>query len=348
MTYYLSAVNFTEQDDIIEPGNPSNPEPLFNGYNDNAYTLGGNDRITGYAMATLSGTPNATGLHNSYYGIINTGIGRDVITGVGYPSDPDQSGIYNLGSIETGDEGDYLYSYGSLDNRGLVSLGDGGDYLYAGVSASIAMTEEALKNSGTLEAGNGDDSLVVIGSFPNYGWVSLGSGNDSINLNAYFNHDLENYQTIETGDGQDIITADSIYNHGVINTGDGNDRISSNAYSFMNIVNPGVINTGNGNDSLSGYFEDSMYLANSGSVLLGDGDDYLNGYGNGYYEGGNGQDFLELPSGQCYTIGIYGGGVSFTKGWDGKVMHTFGFEKLIVGSTTYDFTSFFHEQSICV
>jgi hypothetical protein len=47
-------------------------------------------------------------------------------------------------------------------------------------------------------------------------------------------------------------------------------------------------------------------------VFLGNGQDYLKGFGNGNFNGGNGQDTLELTSGS-YTIEISGTTVNFTK-----------------------------------
>jgi hypothetical protein len=128
-----------------------------------------------------------------------------------------------------------------------------------------------------------------------------------------------------------------IKTNGTINTGDGNDTITSN----NNIRNDGTINTGNGADFIiaNGGF------SGMGSVFLGNGKDYLNGFGTGNFNGGNNQDTLELTSG-TYTVGISGTTVSFTNG--GVIMYTSEFEKLIAGSTTYDFTSLMDGQTIVV
>jgi hypothetical protein len=80
-------------------------------------------------------------------------------------------------------------------------------------------------------------------------------------------------------------------------------------------------------------------------VFLENGKDYLNGFGTGNFNGGNNQDTLELPSGS-YTVGISGTTMSFTK--SGVIMYTSEFEKLIAGSTTYDFTSLTDGQTIVV
>jgi hypothetical protein len=124
---------------------------------------------------------------------------------------------------------------------------------------------------------------------------------------------------------------------GTINTGDGKDTITSS----NGIENDGTINTGNGADFIiaNGGF------SGMGSVFLGNGKDYLNGFGTGKFNGGNNQDTLELTSG-TYTVGISGATVSFTN--SGVIMETSDFEKLIAGSTTYDFTSLTDGQTIVV
>jgi hypothetical protein len=115
------------------------------------------------------------------------------------------------------------------------------------------------------------------------------------------------------------------------------DTITSNKA----IENLGTINTGNGADFLiaNGGFK------GTGSVFLGNGKDYLNGFGTGNFHGGKNQDTLELTSGS-YTVGISGATVSFTN--SGVIMYTSEFEKLIAGSTTYDFTSLADGQTIVV
>jgi hypothetical protein len=169
------------------------------------------------------------------------------------------------------------------------------------------------------------------------------------------NRALENFNAIETGDGNDTITSTGvIYNEGVIETGNGDDSIivdggvngTGAGYGIYN--NGGAIITGNGNDSLiaSEGFESASN--SSGSVFLGEGEDYLKSFGSGEFSGGNGNDTLELTPG-TYTVGIWGeGGESpiLTKG--NQLMITSEFEKLIAGSTIYDFTSLTAGQIIIV
>jgi hypothetical protein len=280
MTYNLSLEFFTDQNDIVPDGWW---ELIYN--NGGAYTLAGNDQIIGTAQ---SSEYSGRGLINDYNGIIDTGNGRDTITGAAWPTYGGPS-IYNLGSIETGNDADYISTYttvgwsenrptyyGSLDNYGTVSLGDGNNVLDAMVDVTYEPIKPAIYNFGTIQAGIGDDTITS-------------------------------------------------------NTG---------------IYNDGFINTGNGNDVLITY--GNRGFDGSGNVFLGYGEDYLKGFGSGYYYGGNDQDSLHLTPGY-YTIGVGGGGVSFSSSdWPNETMQTFEFEKLIVSGTTYDFTSLYDGMTVSV
>jgi hypothetical protein len=148
-----------------------------------------------------------------------------------------------------------------------------------------------------------------------------------------------------------------IYNFGNITTGDGNDTITgSGDMSRINdrggsqfiyragIYNEGTINTGNGADSIvtDGGFE----IPNGrGSVFLENGKDYVKGFGRGIFNGGNGQDTLELTSGS-YIVGRSDTTVNFTQG--SSIMITSELEKLIADTTIYDFSSLTSGQTIVV
>jgi hypothetical protein len=163
--------------------------------------------------------------------------------------------------------------------------------------------------------------------------------------------------SISTGGGNDIIIGiggsvglDNSHNGnagGYISTDEGDDIIIGSGNIGIRISAGGYIDTGSGNDSIiaNGGFE-------GGGVVLGTGNDYLKGFGSGYYEGtGNyyqppaDEDTLELTSGS-YTVEQSRTAVNFTK--DGIIMKTFQFEKLIAGSTTYDFSSLTEGQTITV
>jgi hypothetical protein len=213
--------------------------------------------------------------------------------------------------------------------------------------------------TGIIDTGNGEDSIILKGSFfNNRGGVFLGDGNDSITANTDITSagpgsGLENFNFIGTGDGNDIITsADVIYNEGVIDTGDGDDSIivdggvngTGDGYGIHN--NGGAINTGNGNDSIIANEGFKSGENSSGSVFLGEGEDYLKGSGGGDFYGGNGNDTLELTPGS-YTVGIWDTSATFAKDGVG-LMITSEFEKLIAGSTIYDFKSLTAGQIIIV
>jgi hypothetical protein len=363
MTIELPGESFTEQDDMV---------PMFGGVDsiwnyDVTYTLAGNDLIIG-TYSYYDPDIGFIGLLNNSYGTIDTGRGRDTIIGRGpivnnwYPYS--SYGIYNHGTIEMGDAEDTLISYEGFDNSGRVSLGSGNDQLFAELTVETAASvfSSALQNYGTIDAGDGDDYLVTLGTFYNSGTVSLGDGNDRLHpqniAQGNFNWVLSNSGTIEGGNGDDsLICSGSFYNSGRVFLGNGNDSITTRPFygdqggaglrNSQNIdtgdgddiilstgvlYNEGFINTGNGKDSLIAYGD----FQGNGYVFLGNGEDYLSSFGSGYYEGGNDEDTLALGSGS-YTIGISGTLVSFIK--DGYIMRTYGFEKLIAGGQTYNFTS---------
>jgi hypothetical protein len=131
-------------------------------------------------------------------------------------------------------------------------------------------------------------------------------------------------------------------NTSILETGDGDDIITTNGFiDNQGVISEGVINMGDGKDSLiaEGGFQ------GSGKVLLENGKDYLKGFGSGNFNGGNGQDTLELTSGS-YTVGISGTTVNFIK--NSTIMNTSEFEKLQAGNITYNFNSLTNGQTIFV
>jgi hypothetical protein len=138
----------------------------------------------------------------------------------------------NVNAIETGEGNDIITSTAVIYNK------EGG----------IDNAHKAISNDGTINTGNGQDSIISVGNFTNRGGVFLGDGNDSITASMFtstsvmigeidlLNRALENFNAIETGDGNDTITSTGvIYNEGVIETGNGDDSI---------IVDGGVNGTG--------------------------------------------------------------------------------------------------------
>jgi len=365
MAIELSDLTFTDEDDIVPA---SGEEQIIN--TGIANTLAGNDIITSTGVYGLenSGTFNTDdgndiitntsvviGITLNSSSTLDTGKGNDVITGTaaGY------YGLLNSGTLNTDDGNDIITGtaglYGLLINSGaILDTGKGNDII-------TGTAIEGIANSGTINTGNNEDSIISQGKFINYGGVFLGDGNDSLTASIIAevglpNRAIENFNVIETGDGNDIITSTGIiYNQGVIETGNGDDSIivdrgiddiTGTTYGIYN--NGGAINMGDGNDSIIANEGFESGSNSSGAWFLGEGDDYIKGYGSGDFYGGNGNDILELTPG-TYTVGIWGeGGESpiFTKG--NQLMITSEFETLIAGGTIYDFTSLTAGQIIVV
>jgi hypothetical protein len=350
---------------------------IYTRYNSTFDTGKGNDVITG--ISKFSGFLNV--------GTFSTGEGDDIITGTG------GKGIESAAAINTDDGNDTITGtgifYGILMDGfdSPLDTGKGDDIITgtggnAGIQNNFGNTlntddgndiitgigdERGISNNGTINTGNGEDSIISQGNFVNYynefienSGVFLGDGNDSITVintdnTGFPSRVFENFGMIDAGDGNDLITSTGvIYNEGVINTGNGDDSIivdegvdgSTTGYGIYN--NGGAINMGDGNDSIIANEGFESGLNSSGAWFLGEDDDYLKGFGNGDFYGGNGNDTLELTSG-TYTIRIWGeGGESpiFTKG--NQLMITSEFEKLIAGGTIYDFTSLTAGQIIVV
>jgi hypothetical protein len=348
---------------------------IYNGSSSTFNTGDGNDTIEGQG---------AFGIINK--GLINTGNGKDIIIAdkqfeqeisienfftIDTGDDDDiitgNNGISNKGNIDTGNGDDSITArfFGSpykavLENFNVIETGEGNDIITSSGGGVIYNqngeaidTRKAISNDGTINTGNGQDSLIFEGDFTNRGGVFLGEGNDSITASIIAkvglpNRALENFNFIGTGDGNDTITSTGvIYNEGVIETGNGDDSIIVNStgtgYGIYN--NGGAINMGDGNDSIIANQGFESGSNSSGAWFLGEGDDYIKGYGSGDFYGGNGNDTLELTPG-TYTVGIWDTSPIFTKG--NQLMITSEFEKLKAGSTIYDFTSLTAGQIITV
>jgi len=318
-------------------------------------TGNGNDIINGTALRGITFGFEAT---------VTTGDGNDTIAGtstgdiVSIGIGLENLDIYNT-IVDTGDGDDIItgtapHGYGIV-NQANMTTGDGNDTIIGiGSINYYGIINYFLDN--IINTGNGADSIISQGNLLNRGGLFLGDGNDSITADTDFpNRALENFNFIGTGDGNDIITSTGvIYNEGVIETGNGDDSIivdgpvqTGFGYGIYN--NGGAINTGNGNDSIIANEGFESAPNSSGAWFLGEGEDYLKGYGSGDFYGGEGNDTLELTPG-TYTVGIWGEGwdtsAIFTKG--NQLMITSEFEKLIAGGTTYDFSSLTAGQIIIV
>jgi hypothetical protein len=311
MAIELSGITFSNRADVVPL---SGVERIVN--TGNANTLAGNDVITG----TGSNTDINFGIHNwdgteESTASINTGEGNDIITGTS-SGNSYGFGIFNWGFINTGEGND-------------VITGTGGDYGIFNYSYTIYDYEipSQWKSETRIDTGNGND--VIIGSssgvaIDNDGVIFTGNGNDS------------------------IIAYGNFYNFEAVYLGEGNDSILVTGETF----NGGSMFTGNGNDSIITY--GSFNREGYGSpVNLEEGNDYFYGFGSGFFNGGNGEDTLELPPGS-YTIEIAFNTVNltedstFTSPSQKAMMTPFGFEQLIAGDTTYDFSSLTNGQTFFV
>jgi hypothetical protein len=283
---------------------------------------------------TITGAGTNTGIVTSYGSTLDTGKGNDVITGTS--TGTGRNAFINKGTLNTGDgkdsiisQGEFINQRGYLESGGRVFLGDGDDSIIITYPDSIPFFDSFFTNSSIIETGDGNDIITVTGGIYNEGIINSGNGDDFTLFRGFTNGG-----GVLLGDGNDSIIGDAdfpstIQNFNVIETGEGNDIITS-----TRIINEGVINTGNGEDSI--IADGGFQSVSSGIVFLGEGEDYIKGFGRGDFNGGNGNDILELTSG-IYTFGVSTAGGNFAK--DGIIMNTVGFEKLVAGSTSYDFAS---------
>jgi hypothetical protein len=359
--YSLGNINSGDGDDIITGTNTSGGGyGIFNGLDNQQGsstidTGDGNDTITGISTSLDTVGFGISGIYN--LGTLNTSEGNDIIIGIAQESDSG-SGIFNsLGTINTSDGNDTIRGSGfsGLVNDFTIATDNGNDLITGNGDGGGT----GIYSLGNINSGGGDDTITgannsgdgygIVNGLGNPGdssTIDTGDGNDIISGIAAFG--IFNTGIINTGSGADSIICDAslndgtrygFYNTNTINTGDGNDIITE--ISGRSIFNLGIINTGNNADSIiaEGGFE------GIGSIFLGNGKDYVKGFGRGNFKGENGKDTLELTSGS-YTVGISGIAVNFIK--DSIIMNTSEFEKLIAGSTIYDFSSLSNGQRITV
>ena len=331
MTTELSSLIFTNKADIVPS---SGTEEIIN--TGIANTLKGADRITGTGVNT--------GIHN--WRTIDTGSGNDTIeasardTGI-----LNQNGGLSIAVIDTGVGHDSIIATGGrgIYNQGIISTGSGNDVITATGGEAIFNSSSTISPA-IIDTGDGNDTITGDQGIRNEGGtIRAGSGDDVITSTGDGSiYNINRFDVIDTGDGTDIITGSSIYNQGTISTGSGNDSIIGTS----SIYNDGTIDTGAGKDIVDAR---NGGFIGSGKTFLGADDDIVKGFGSENFYGGRGKDTLELTSGD-YTVGVSGGTlgptVSFTS--NGLTMYTSGFEELIAGSTTYNFTSLSNGQTFTV
>ena len=315
----------------------------------------GGIRSDGGTINTDDGNDIIIGTSQAYDGIfiisratINTGDGNDQIIGSAIGSGID---VNSESIIDTGNGNDAITGIGSygVSNYFIINTGDGNDKI---TGIGTFRSDYGIVNSGTMDTGAGNDEITGTSatrgiSTSSDSIIDTGDGNDKITGIGTSGRDygIVNSGTMATGAGNDEITGTSpsggISNglNSLIDTGDGNDEITGTGST--GISNNGTIKTGNGQDSIiaEGGFHDN------GRVFLEDGKDYLKGFGTGTFNGGDDQDILELTSGS-YSFWTSAVGGIFIK--NNITMYIVGFEKLIAGDTTYDFTSLTNGQTIVV
>lgn len=329
MAIELSYERFNNGDDIVPWY--STEEVILNTGSTN--TLGGDDKITGV------GPGRRPSIYDS--GIINRstldmGPGDDMITGT---YDDTEYSLHNANYVRLRpNNGRSIYK----DDRGRTLY-------YPDDSIPLPINNYGIYNSGNIDTGEGNDTITGSNTSNRgngIGFIGLDSQGNIFIYNPD-NIGIYNGGNINTGGGNDsIISQGKFINSGNVFLEDGNDTITS----YGVIYNSDTIDTGDGNDSIIANLGFESGYNSSGSVFLKEGEDYLNGFGNGNFNGGDGEDTLELTPGS-YIVGRSGAVVTFTKG--SSVMITSDFEKLRVnsifmGSTTLDFSSFANGDMISV
>jgi len=212
----------------------------------------------------------------------------------------------------------------------------GGSDKIKGTSTTNAAAGLEIRQTGTLDASNGDDliwgassvaynhnsppvDLHGIGILVS-GQIYTGFGDDTIKGEVASESSEPTYNrgiyvqsggVIDTGFGNDNVTGLSgpngygIYNEsgGLIQTGSGRDRVTGNGGRGYGIYNDGLIDTGADDDVLSATAEGKGNdFTGNGQANLGPGNDKVEGFGSGYFDGGVGKDRLLFRTAGTYSI----------------------------------------------
>lgn len=250
------------------------------------FTEGNDEMIAPESMSLSEGWSLAVGWTTDAYS------GNDTIAG----------GLVNSGTILTSNGHDVIRApgYRGITNyvTGTINTGSDDDII------AITRTDfsQDLKNHGTIDLGDGDDTITITGdSSPGLGPLAgienlhsgvilTGGGNDVITVNGR----IRNVGKIDMGIGRDLISSNQFLdNHGTIMMGVGDDRInitSPASITLVTILNSGNILTGSGDDRIFGTNNDigtfplfnSIGIGNGGSIHTGIGHDRITGTGGNY------------------------------------------------------------------
>lgn len=193
-----------------------------------------------------------------------------------------------------------------------------------------------------VQAGDGNDTIIINASVAVPTFVSGDAGNDTITTNGQRSDTLnggEGNDTLNAGGGNDLLFGGN--GNDLLNGGAGDDDLNGEAGND-------TLNGGGGNDLLDGGQDDDVLTGGAGNdevhggsgndLLTGDGgDDFLFGEagndtitgsgGNDVFVGGDGNDSLSGGAGKDLLIG--GNGADSITGDDGE-------DILIGGTTSWD------------
>lgn len=170
----------------------------------------------------------------------------------------------------------------------------------------------------TLDSTQYAGDLYVVTEQSSVDQIATGVGDDFVLVAS----DWDVGQTISTGDGEDsVIVAgngeDGVTLGGTIDTGNGDDYVDVGDYygDTWAVGETGLITTGDGNDTVylyGGIAADGLDADNvPGTVLLGNGNDFLEVYSGdlaGLVDAGAGDDYVEVDNGQLADTGVLKGG----------------------------------------
>ncbi|MCC5663136.1 hypothetical protein LC653_04080 [Nostoc sp. CHAB 5784] len=296
-------------------------------------------------MSRLTVPPNFIGTQGSDTLVgeelnASSAIGIDILTG-GFISS----------FISTRSGNDTVQGTGAGDN-GLDSTGgDGGDGI-------------GISNSGYLDSGNGEDTIIGNGTGGLGGeGAEGGDGGDGIGI--------QNAKDgiITTGWGNDTITgygnslgtnaiAYGIFNDGVIDTDNGSDILTGQATATIGgtaygIYGQGIIKTGNGNDEILATstidgVRQKVTIGGGINIVLGTGNDYLQGFGAVTVDGGDGFDTLDLRAfnrSELIISGVISGNtlntanITLNSNGNSISLSTTGFEKFIFADSSFCYST---------
>ena len=322
----------TEGDDVLA-GRPWD-ETILAGAGDDAVSAGaGNDTVDG-------GEGDDTLLGEAGNDSLVGGAGDDQL--VGGVGDDRLEGGAGDDTLDGGDGDDILLGGAGADElnggAGNDSISaDAGDTVDAGTGDDIIVVSGETGDWTTVDAGEGNDEIINTSSGRISGGVSMGAGNDKLGSSGVIAAGSDGV-AIDMGAGDDVVTlyVGSTVT-GEIRLGSGNDRLTMNSYLGAVTLDAGDgnddITTSDGHDVIYGGAGNDSIFAAAGDdrIFAGEGDDLiLADLGNDVIDGGAGYDtlFLAQATGPI-TVDFAAGKVS----GDGIGSDTFiNIEKLLFGA----------------